>query len=81
MNQCERAQRKQKAQKGKHDVARQKLYNCAERGFEIGPRRYTVFVVCVCVYVCVLCVQVCEHTHIHTCAHTCVVITVALCLF
>lgn len=73
MNQCERAQRKQKAKKGKHDTARQKLYNCAERGFEIGPRRYTDFVV--------LCVHVCEHTHTQTCAHTCVVITVALCLF
>lgn len=75
MNQCERAQRKQKAQKGKHDIARQKLYNCAERGFEIGPRRYTDFVVVVCMCACVLCV------HTHTCAHTCVVITVALCLF
>lgn len=58
MNQCERAQRKQKAKKGKHDIAGQKLYNCAERGFEIGPRQYTDFVV--------LCVHVCEHTHTHT---------------
>lgn len=63
MNQCERAQRKQKAKKGKHDTARQKLYNCAERGFEIGPRRYTDSVVslCVCVFV-----RTCMWTHTHT---------------
>lgn len=69
MNQCERAQRKQKAKKGKHDTARQKLYNCAERGFEIGPRRYTDFVVSLCVCMCV--VRTCMWTHTHVRAYMC----------